>query len=328
MNLTLDAHSLATWQSCRRRYVLESSWRPLRWRPKDLWTALLRRAIFALSNAAADWQTLAADAKSAFLQSAADPGLDIKPGVDPYRLAKSWTGMFDTVLATLAVTQLLTVKELAPVRLSSTLSWQPRSWADDSQQLHRWVTVDAWDEDAAAREMHSWRTIGDIAACRAPLMLHVIEIGRATKDGRSTPWSRAFQHPTIRNFRYRFRSPKGEPLGDGWLPYHYNDTRDDPAEWAERLVADGEWSRVTHHLLVQSPTESQCADTMRQVMLESLDIRTLAEEDRLWHTLPMARGACDGWTPCPYQDVCYAPQIIDPATIGLYQARESSKVKV
>ena len=327
MTLSLDAHSLTTWQSCRRRYSLESSWRVVRYRPKLLFDMLLRRAIFRLSNGG-DAATLAADAKATFLQSAADPGLDLAPGADPYRLAKSWCGMFDTLLATIAKTPLLVVRDLAPIRLSSTLEWQPRSWSDESGQLHRWLTVDAWDEDQAARELHSWRTIGDIAATRAPLMLHVIEIGRATKDGRSCPWSRAWSHPGLKSLAYRFRKPTGGELSAGWLPYHYSDVRDDPYEWASRLVEDGEWSRVTHHLLLNAPTDAQCAATMRDVMLESLDIRELAAEDRLWHTLPMSRGACDLYAPCPYQPVCYSPDIVPLESLGLYQARSDSTITV
>jgi len=328
MTISLDAHSLSAWQSCRRRYALESEWRAVRYRPKLLFDMLLRRAIFLLSSAKGDAATLAADAKATFLQSAANPGLDLAPGVDPYRLAKSWCGMFDTLLATIAKTPLLVVRELAPVRLSSSLEWTPCSWSDESQQLHRWVTVDSWDEDQAARELHSWRTIGDIAATRLPLMLHVIEIGRATKDGRSTPWSRAWQHPTIHNFAYRFRKPTGGELGSGWLPYHYNDMRDDADEWATRLLDDGEWQRITHHLLLNAPTDAQCAATMRDVMLESLDIRGLVDEDRLWHTLPMSRGACDGFVPCPWQPLCYSPEIVPLESLGLYQRRDNATVKV
>jgi hypothetical protein len=318
--MILDAHALHTWQSCRRRYELETEWRPLRWRASVLFATLLRRAIYALSNAG-DWEALASDAKSQFLSTAANPGLDLPQGTNPYTVAKSWCGMFDTLLATLARTTLLTVKELPPVWLNASVSWQPRAWADESGQLHRWLTVDAWDEDALNRELHSWRTIGDIAATRQGMMLHVIETGRATKEGRTCPWSRAWKHPGIRTLTsYRFRKPTGGAL-TGWLAYHYDDRRDDAGEWADKLIAEGEFARATHHLLVQSPTERQCAQVLRDVLVEALEIAR--NEGSAWHEIPMARGACDAWVPCPFAYVCYAAdQIIDPAILGLYQRRQ------
>jgi hypothetical protein len=325
--MNLDAPSLTVWQTCRRRYLLDAQYRVLRWRPKQLFDALLRRAIFALSNGE-DAAQLASDAKSQFLSTAANPGLDLPSGTNPYLIAKSWCGMFDTVLRVLAKTPLLTVRELPPVTLNSWLTWTPRAWADDSGQLHRWLTIDAWDEDALSREMHSWRTVGDIAATRSPMQLHVIEIGRATDKGRSTPWVRAWQHPGLRSLHYQFRKPTGGELSSGWLAYHYNDTRDDPDEWAAQMIKEGEAERSMHHLAVNAPDETRCAEVMREVMMEGLEIRELVEEDRLWHTVPMARGACDSFVPCPFQYACYAETVIAPESLGLFQRRESSTVTV
>jgi hypothetical protein len=316
--MILDAHAMTTWQSCQRRHALEADWRVIRWRPSHLFANLLRRAIFSLSNAG-DWESLAADAKASFLQTAANPGLDLPPGANPYTIARTWSGMFDTILASVAKTPLLTVRESPAIALSPSVTWQPRSWRDESGQLHRWLTIDDWDESAFAREMHSWRTIGDIAATRSPMMIHVIEIGRATAGGRSCPWSRAWRHPGLRTLPYRFRKPTGGELSSGWLPYHYNDTRDDAMEWAGRLVAEGEYERATHHLMMESPTDAQASAVVRDVLVESLAMRNSAE--RSWRDIPMSRGACDAWTPCPYLPACYGNDTSDLVTLGLFQRR-------
>src|SRR5271165_259581 len=136
MMLTLDAHSMTVWQSCRRRYELESTYRPILWRPKPLFDALLRRAVFALSNGA-DLAETAADACEQFLSTAANPGLDLTPGANPYTIARSWSGMLGVVLRVLAAGTLYKVAESPAVMLSSVLAWQPRAWADDSGMLHR-----------------------------------------------------------------------------------------------------------------------------------------------------------------------------------------------
>ena len=327
MSLLLDAHSMTVWQACRRRYELETGYRPVRWRPKSRFDALLRRAIFLLSSGA-DHATLASDAKTTFLQSAANPGLDLPSGANPYLLARSWCGMFDTVLAAIARTPLLVMKELPPLHLSTWLDWQPRAWADESGQLHRWLTVDSWDEDQLSRELHGWRTIGDIAATGQPMQIHVIEIGRATKEGRSSPWSRAWRHPSIASLRYRFRKDTGGELAGSWTPIYYNENEHDAEEWVGRLIDEGEFTRNVHHLLVQAGTERQNAEVVRQVMLEALEIREIAEEARLWHTLPMSRAACDGWIPCPFQPVCYSPEVIAPDSLPLFQLRARGTMTV
>ena len=323
--MILDPHTLTVWQACKRRSALEASWRPIKWRAKSLFDALLCRAIFSLSNAG-DPATLAADAKAQFLSTAANPGLDLPPGANPYVIARTWCGMFDTILAAIAKTTLLVVRELPPVGLSSDVTWQPRSWQDESGQLHRWLTVDAWDDGQMSREMHSWKTIGDIAAMRAPIMLHVIEIGRATKDGRSAPWSRAWQHPGLRSMHYRFRKPTGGQLSAGWLPYYYSDVRDDAVEWAESMIREGELARITHHLAVQSPTAEQAGAVIRDVLAESRDI--VRQGTVPWQDIPMSRAACDGFVPCPFEYLCYAEPGVRPESLGLYQRRSQDTLSV
>ena len=58
-----NATRLDTWQQCPRRELLLREWTPLKWRQKALFTAVFRRAVFAVSNGADPRQT-ADDAKA------------------------------------------------------------------------------------------------------------------------------------------------------------------------------------------------------------------------------------------------------------------------
>ena len=172
----LDAAAITRWQSCRRRYLLGAEWRSVRWRPKTLVDACLRRGIYKLSHAV-DIEAVVTEAQAELMEAAADPGLDIV-GSSPYVLAKDLCAMLDTILRSVARLVLLVLHDVPLVRLNSLVEWQPSAWADDSGELHRWVTVDRITEDRMAAEFHSWACLGDVAVTGCPLSLHVVEIGQ------------------------------------------------------------------------------------------------------------------------------------------------------
>src|SRR5258705_7349655 len=153
--LILDAPTITDWQSCKRKYLLHKEWRPVKWRAHSLFDACLRQAIFAISNGK-DAITMASDARAAFLLAAANPGLEVPQGSQPYTIAKDWCTMLETILRAVSRLTLLTLHEPAYVPLDQITVWQPLAWADDTGQLHRWITVDRWDEDTLYREMHGW----------------------------------------------------------------------------------------------------------------------------------------------------------------------------
>ena len=95
--MILTAASISVLQSCPRRLLLEADYEVIRWRPKLLMDAMLRKGILEISQGA-NASSIAASAKADFLQSAANPGLDLSRGSDPYRVALDWCAMLDTIL--------------------------------------------------------------------------------------------------------------------------------------------------------------------------------------------------------------------------------------
>lgn len=326
--ITLDAYSLDTFQRCPRRWLLEQSWRVLRWRPKSLFTACLREAIFAISNgaeAAAEIQS----ARTRFLSQAANPGLDVSEGTDSWVVANDYAGMLSTILTAIARTTLLTVSRVSEQIISPLASWLPLAWSDESGALHRWITVDHFDDGTLARECHGWYVFGDIVVVDAPLTLHVIEIGSQRNGRRVSPWVRAYKHPVIaRRYKFQRKNSKGHgtSLSEQWIPFYYTDQpQPDPVTWVDLMDADGITPTLLHHIPIAQPSEAVRRDTLGQLGQLTTRMTRLREErpgvtDGMLE--PMSRGACDGWVPCAWQEACFRerPQE-DIGGLGLYQLR-------
>lgn len=330
--MVIDGTSLTTFQSCSRRWLLDQRWRVLRWRPKSLFDSCLRAGIFAISNGA-DASAVIQESRTRYLEVAANPGLDVADGGDPWTIANDYCGMLSTVLTAISRTTLLTVSRVPSVRLTEELSWLPVSWADESGVLHRWITVDKFDDSVLCREAHGWRIFGDMAVCNAPLTLHIVEIGQQRGGRRQSPWVRAFKHPVIAG-RYKFQRKDGlgghRPLsGAEWKPMWYADQpRPDPATWVDMMDADAITPSLLYHPAIAQPSRESASQARIQIEREG---RRMLELSRLLGdaggmSLPMSRGACDGWVPCPFQQACYREQpAIGIPELGLYQLRRSEE---
>jgi hypothetical protein len=321
---TLDANAIHSWQSCKRKWLLERDWFLARFRPKQLFDSCLRRGVVQLSQQA-DSARVAIDARTRFLELAADPGLDMVG--DPYRAAKDWCAMLDVALRYLGTTPIPVLHDPQPRPLSPFVSWKFGSWADDSGALHRWLTVDRLDADALARELHSWRTIGDVAVARVPMTLHVVELGPSRNGRHSSAWARAYKHPGLASLRIRFNKPEET----AWKPFWFADQREyGVEEWLEIGQKQRAFEKLVREVPVACPTDAACLDVQAQVMLEAAEMRRLLGNGTEYQHLPMSRPACDTWYPCSYQEVCYspAPQLVDIDSVGLYVRRKSSTVSV
>jgi hypothetical protein len=257
------------------------------------------------------------------MQAAANPGLDLTPH-DPFTLAKDYCAMLDTILRTVGRHPIMMLKDRTPLNLSPALSWRFLAHADDSGTLHRWITTDSWKQADLARELHSWWVMGDIAAAEAPMVLHVVLIGRIHKGRRASPWARGWKHPAMPSLRMRFVKKDGEALRN-WMPYYLADDRDnDPDAWVEQLEREGVTGMLMHHIPVNPPPPEICRQTRTQIIQEALRMQELVVEraSTPYDALPMSRNACDGGlVPCPFQDACYMTKPTDLASMGLYQNR-------
>jgi hypothetical protein len=199
--------------------------------------------------------------------------------------------------------------------------WAPMAHVA-GQTLHRWITIDHWGADDLSRELHSWRTLGDMVVTKLPMVIHVICIGQVRNGRRASAWARAWKHPTMPSLQMRF---KGKTPGafKGWKPLYFADTHVDADAWVEQMWKEGAAQDLITHISVKMPTPAQCAEVLRDILAESAEMKILIDESTPWSVLPMSRNSCDGIAPCPFQSVCYGDNVTDINNLGLYRKREA-----
>ena len=321
--MLLSAELLTTFQRCKRRYALEREWKVNRWRPRDLYQALLREAVFAISNGA-DATATANEACTRFLETAAKPGLDIL--TDPYTIARDWCAILQTSLEAISRLVLLTL-ERGPLVLIGDHKWQTTAFRDESGVLHSWFAVERWDEDTQYQKLHSWEVFGDCAANNVGMQLHVVEVGRATKGHQHTPWARIFAHPVLPG-HHRFQKLEGGKLEGSWKPKWYQDSdKNTASEWVDLMERDQ--LELVRHVAVREPAGGHVERFQRDAVRLAGRMERMAEmcspvTGRLvadWEDEIMERPQCD-IPPCPWQDVCYSPSgVTNIEVFGLYSRR-------
>jgi len=289
---------LTTLQRCERRFRLESQYKVVRVRPKELFDRLLREAVFAISNGAKAHE-VAENACTVFLETAARPGLEILNS-NPYTLAQDYCGILRTLLEAISREVLLTLKRAGTVTVGEH-QWEIQAFRDDAGVLHRWTSVERWTEDAQYRELHGWHVFGDCAATGQGMWLHVVEIGRHSNGHQLSPWCRCFKHPAIAK-HFRFKHVDGGSLQGAWKPVFFQDSDDqDPKTWVDLMERDN--VQALHHLQIRDPHPEHVKNFRRDVDLLAKRIEAVPA---VWSDIPMERTACD-IPPCPWQPGCYAP---------------------
>lgn len=326
--MILSPDRLYFWQECKRRFVIETDWKVAKMRPKVLFDACLREGIFKLCSGTAVERVIE-EATGNLLALAANPGMDVIAGRAPYELAKDLCAMLTTILIAMSRMTLLVLKDPGIVKLTDSVSWQVKAWADESGVLHRWATVDMLDEDRRAAEIHNWQTAGDMAAMNAPMSIHVIEIGRQKNGRYVSPWSRGFRHPAMSSLPLRFNKKDGGTL-TGWTPVFLAESQEDPSAWVDTMQRDGAVTALMHELRLREFSNTVRNDQIAQILNEAAAAAKV-EQDRTgmtWRALPMSRSACDGMVPCPMQPACYGPQDqpVDFRKIGLIPRASTARV--
>jgi hypothetical protein len=332
-----DALSLTSFQACRRRALLYRDWLPYRYRPKTLFDSCLRYAVRTLSSTdPPPPQNVAASARASFFARTARPGLDL-PGKEVYAAAKEWSAILDTVILSIARLRLLVLHPLDDLRVSDGLSWRFLALGqDDSGMLHRWITVNRWDDNAFRREMHGWPVMGDIAMAQAPLNLHVVVLGSMRDGHHHSPWGRRFRHNTMPSLHPHFRSPNGEPL-KGWRPEYLAElagTDANPDAWVDQMWKEGAGAGLLHHPVIDCPGSSAIDDIQRQIEAEAFEFERRSAEvppyGEGWQASAMSRGACD-WVGgrCAFQACCHTERAIgagEMEEIGYVQRSEIKSI--
>lgn len=270
----------------------------LRWHPSSLFSSVMRRAVFVLSSGRT-FEDVAASARTQFIEAARSPGLSVE-NCDVYRLAMDYCSIITNVIYALHRVAMPVLATADPVDIEEGVQWKFMSLRDDSGNLHRWIFVDAWDDDRFTSELHSWYTFGDIAAAPAPMQLHVVEIGQRRNGRMVSPWSRAHIHPIIAG-RFKFTGIQGKE----WKPIFFSDSRISSEEWVGQMHREGLTESLIHHVSIAEPQQKHIDEFNRQALMEFSEMKRVTETVADPMELPMSRGSCDFPRPCPFREICY-----------------------
>jgi len=317
----VSAADIVTFQACRRRYLYSRKWRALRWLPKLLLDACLRQGIIDLGQGK-PLADVISSATTRFYGAASSPGLDLPPGIDPYKLAIDHIACLETLLTTLSRRPLATTIPVKSKVLFSEAEWAFTSYQDANGELHRTITVSDYGEDTLTREMHSWYVVGDICVAKKPMHLHFIEIGQIRDGRRHTPWCKAMEHAFIAK-RIKFQNKGAKPLQGNWKSVWLSESSVWKAEdWCDVLFHEDVPDTLMHDVVIEVPSKERVADTLQQILIEARSMQEWEQAVQNPNLVPMTRAACDFPYTCSFVPCCYGPQVdVDVAGLGIYKPR-------
>lgn len=316
----LSAPALEDWEQCQRRAVWHREWElgrvtPYRALVEAVEYGLLGNSIFTI------------DAENSFqhvMSLAGSRGVWAERA-DPYAMMVHY-GRLAQILVTAVLAHPGNL--VKPFRLRHEirpgLVWECNSFMTSVNRLVRVVIVDRWDDDRQLRELHSWRTVGDICVTGLAMDLLVLVIGPSRDGRRHGPWTKGWQHPVNHSLKFkRTHQGKKVPLVGGWRPvWRENASEITTDQWLKQMESDYVLRDVMLVRKVKVPESEQRQRVLIDIERIACEIDRGQRMERDGSSYPMNRSACDWPRPCPFQAVCYAPMEIGPGDVNLFRRRD------
>jgi hypothetical protein len=206
-----------------------------------------------------------------------------------------------------------------PPSVAPDWSWQPLALTDDDGlRLYRVVLTDRWDDDRQLRELHSWRTLGDICVTGLPMTIKVVVLGPQRNGYRHGPWTQARQHPRNKGLRWRRKHGDGEGFSEIWERVWREQAKVDAQSWVEGMQRDGVLREAVIERHVKVPARVHVERVLEDIR-RTAEQMEMAEKSKV---LPMmSRSACDFPVPCQFQRCCYSELELTPGDLPIFQER-------
>lgn len=294
---TITTEDLATWDECPRKQLF-SLYEPPRLSIATVLNESLRVGLLAGSPI---------DARNHLMSRAASPGLAITAD-DIYSAACHHAALIEIIVAYLLTGEGAWLP--APTATLGNHTYQPLSYLMPDHRLRRIVLASRWDKQRELEELHSWRTVGDVAATGRPMLINAITIGQATKGFRWTVWTRGFSHRTSKTIRVR-RLKEDAEFDSAWRRISRESSSKSVNDWLGFMQSDNAFEGVVNSARVDNVAESTKGELPR-----TLD-KVAEGED-----LPR-RSQCFKLSPCPFAKLCYASPPTSPWLMGWQQKAPS-----
>lgn len=314
--MILSAEKLSIWELCPRRAM----WTTRYGMPRISLMGGLYRAVDAGLRTDREPETAA---ENEFMTLASNPGLDIS-GRDVYACAMHYSKLAGIVSLALRSISKDPWKIVDDVEVGNQAqgrhTWRSACYEVDGA-IRRIVLVDRWSDDRKAQERVSWRTIGEACALKTPILMTAVTIGSSHDKRRISPWTRCYQHPKSRQYRFK-RTTSHEDFGATWKPIWREDAGFATAEWLTRMGKDGCMADLVSTEQVGVPKRRDAY--VREMQRHALDMERWGE--RLGEHPPMRLAGCYGFTPCIFGGVCHGDGVPLPEAHGFKQISRESTV--
>lgn len=295
---------IANFDSCERRGFFETEWKPQRLHP----TVMVSQAMFSALS-----QTERSDvgelAGENVIEMCANRGLNLTH-YDLYGIGVHHACIAD-ILSTFLVWRQDAPWRVVEPKVIGECQWTPSSLMDANGTLHRIALVDHWNDGRELAELHSWKTTGDMAVFRAPMVLHVFVLGASRGGKRHSAWTKGLLHPKNRKLRFEKKHQKKVGFQDTWYQVWREDhdqiTRE---QWLEAMDEDRCFDNLAITLPLTPPTPeraSRVIEILKRKAERLSKIRQLPDP---------CYSACDGFTPCPFQSCCFGSEESTPEEVG------------
>lgn len=315
--MILSAPMLESWDRCRRLGMYLKDWAPIRVTPLGAVYSALRTVLET------DGYPGPQLAREHVMQLAGERGVQTDRD-DPYDLMVHHAYLAEVLARALRQPSALEgVKYHPPVKLRATGHvWQPDSYlVDGGTRLMRVVLVDHWDDDRQLAELHSWRTLGDVAVTGLPMTMRVLVIGQSRNGKRHGHWTRARQHPQSKRLRFQRKTAKDDGFAESWATVWRENTQVGPDPWIEQMARDQVLREVAFERKVIVPAQYARAQVLGDIerIGDEMEAAVKAKVQ-----FPMTRSACDSpiHGPCLFQVCCYAPSETTPGECGMFSKRK------
>jgi hypothetical protein len=232
---------------------------------------------------------------------AANPGLALA-GVDVYKIAVHHAHLIEVV-----VTYLLgegKAWELADPVSFDRFEYQPMSYKIPGEnRLRRVVLCGRFDETRKQEEIHSWRSVADIALTGMPMLINAIVIGSAIKGMRANVWTRSYEHPRTKGLRIKITEEPGrnKEFNQNWRRMFREQSGKSPKQWLHLMQKDDAFKEVVFSF------SADLEQTERISVESQMKAMNLGDDT-------MRRNACFSLSPCVMAPCCYGG--VTPAQAG------------
>src|ERR1700690_1581466 len=293
---------LNSYETCPRAGFFARSWASQRLGSSQMTLEAIQHVLACKELAGeSSWGALAG---ATVMQLAADRGLDttlheIYPSV-----------VHHSALADILVTTLRKMGDSPWGVRAPVDNWKSSAslWPDGSH-LRRVILLRHWTEEREGSTRNCWGCLGECAVYGLPMKLAVLVIGQQRNGKRSSPFTKAFRHPSNRTLRFRKKERnRSQTFSDRWTQVLREDCADITTEqWLAAMLKDDVLADVAFHLEIPVP------ENLLRMRILDMSRRKLDALYAMKKKPEANLSGCDWPVSCAFKRCCWGAKETEPS---------------